>query len=98
MIGRMPYSLKIKNTQKDNVVKYRLITKEQVHETSVYRIKGTKTIKRGPKNKRLKIIDSNFAIVKFPPTETIPSWALNADVFSIARTDDELSIVCPCAG
>ncbi|MEH7379960.1 ACT domain-containing protein [Bacillus sp. JJ1533] len=44
---------------------------------------------------KLKILDSNFAVVKFPPTETIPLWALNSDLFSITRTDEELSIVCP---
>ncbi|SDN67160.1 ACT domain-containing protein [Bacillus sp. OK048] len=44
---------------------------------------------------KLKILDSNFSVVKFPPTETIPLWALNTDVISITRTDEELSIVCP---
>ncbi len=27
--------------------------------------------------------------------DAIPSWALNANIFSIMRTDEELSIVCP---
>jgi len=44
---------------------------------------------------KLKILDSTFSVVKLPPTETIPLWALNAEVFSITRTDEELSIVCP---
>lgn len=44
---------------------------------------------------KLKILDSTFSIMKFPPAETIPLWALNCDVFSITRTDEELSIVCP---
>ncbi|MCM3672047.1 ACT domain-containing protein [Mesobacillus maritimus] len=44
---------------------------------------------------KLKILDSTYSVVKLPPTETIPLWALNADVFSITRTDEELSIVCP---
>ena len=44
---------------------------------------------------RLKILDSTFSVVKFPPAETIPLWALNCDVFSITRTDEELSVVCP---
>lgn len=43
----------------------------------------------------LKILDSTFSVVKISPTETIPLWALNSDVFSITRTDEELSIVCP---
>lgn len=44
---------------------------------------------------KLKILDSVFSVVKFPPTEKVPLWAINADVFSITRTDEELSIVCP---
>ena len=44
---------------------------------------------------KLKILDSAFSIVKIPPTETVPSWAIKCDVFSITRTNEELSIVCP---
>ena len=44
---------------------------------------------------KLKILDSTFSIVKIPPTETIPSWATKCDIFSITRTNEELSIVCP---
>ena len=40
---------------------------------------------------KLKILDSTFSVMKFPPTETIPLWALNCHVFSITRTDEELS-------
>lgn len=43
---------------------------------------------------KLKVLDSNFSVVKFSPTEPIPVWALNSNVFSITRTDEELSIVC----
>ena len=43
----------------------------------------------------LKILESTFSIMKLPSTEKIPSWALNPDVFSITRTDEELSIVFP---
>ncbi|MCK0473696.1 ACT domain-containing protein [Halalkalibacter sp. APA_J-10(15)] len=44
---------------------------------------------------KLNILDSTFSVVKFPPTETIPLWALESDMFSITRTNEELSIVCP---
>lgn len=44
---------------------------------------------------KLQILDSTFSVVKFPPAEKIPLWALNADLFSITKTDEELSIVCP---
>ena len=43
---------------------------------------------------KLKILDSAFSIVKIPPTETVPSWAIKCDVFYITRTNEELSIVC----
>ena len=44
---------------------------------------------------KLIILDSTFSIVKLLPTEIIPSWATTCDVFSITRTNEELSIVCP---
>ena len=44
---------------------------------------------------KLKILDSTFSVVKISSTEKIPLWALKSDVFSITRTDEELSIVCP---
>ena len=44
---------------------------------------------------KLRILDSTFSVMKLPPSETIPLWALNCDVFSITRTDEELSVVCP---
>ena len=44
---------------------------------------------------KLKILDSTFSVMKFAPAETIPLWALHCDVFSITRTDEELSVVCP---
>jgi hypothetical protein len=40
------------------------------------------------------ILDPFFSIVKLPPTETIPSWTLHGEVFSVTRTNEELSIVC----
>ena len=44
---------------------------------------------------KLKILDLTFSVVKIPPTEKIPPWATKCDVFSITRTNEELSIVCP---
>jgi hypothetical protein len=43
----------------------------------------------------LVVLDPFFSILKLPPTETIPSWALHGEVFSVTRTNEELSIVCP---
>jgi uncharacterized protein len=59
------------------------------------RFNGIIISKRGAENMKLKILDSTFSVVKFPPTDTIPLWAINSDVFSITRTDEELSVVCP---
>src|SRR4051812_34665707 len=53
------------------------------------------TFKGSAENMQLKILDSTFSVMKLPSTETIPLWALNCDVFSITRTVEELSIVCP---
>lgn len=44
---------------------------------------------------KLKILDPTFSVVKLHQTEALPLWALNCNVFSIVRTDEELSIVCP---
>ncbi|MEM7736826.1 MAG: ACT domain-containing protein [Deinococcota bacterium] len=44
---------------------------------------------------RLKLLDTVFAVCKFPPRTKIPIWALHAELFFIARTSDELSIMCP---
>ncbi|MDC3416663.1 ACT domain-containing protein [Aquibacillus salsiterrae] len=44
---------------------------------------------------KLKILDSTFSVIKLSPIETMPSWVTNCDVFSITRTNEELSIVCP---
>lgn len=43
----------------------------------------------------LRILKETFTVLKINPTAAIPSWATNADVFSIMRTNEELSIVCP---
>ncbi|SET37515.1 hypothetical protein SAMN05421676_104217 [Salinibacillus kushneri] len=44
---------------------------------------------------KLEILDSTFSIIKIPPTEAIPFWATKGDMFSITRTNEELSILCP---
>ncbi|WP_066307273.1 ACT domain-containing protein [Bacillus sp. FJAT-29814] len=45
---------------------------------------------------KLTILNSTFSVVKLPPNEPLPLWAIKSDVFfSITRTVEELSIVCP---
>ncbi|MCA9976233.1 MAG: ACT domain-containing protein [Anaerolineales bacterium] len=36
-----------------------------------------------------------FAILKLGPDADLPAWAIQAATFFIARTSDELSIMCP---
>lgn len=43
----------------------------------------------------LVILETIFSVVKLPSTEEIPSWAGKGEFFSITRTNEELSIVCP---
>ncbi|NOU93242.1 ACT domain-containing protein [Paenibacillus sp. LMG 31456] len=43
----------------------------------------------------LVILDTIFSIVKLSAADTIPSWAICGELFSITRTGEELSIVCP---
>jgi uncharacterized protein len=45
----------------------------------------------------LTILDTLFSVVKLPPTVEIPSWLGKGEFFSITRTNEELSIVCPTA-
>lgn len=40
-------------------------------------------------------LDGTFAICKLEPQASIPLWATASAFFSITRTTDELSIVCP---
>jgi len=46
-------------------------------------------------NLALSILPHTFAICRLSPDAPMPDWALTGSFFSIARTVDELSIVCP---
>ncbi len=43
----------------------------------------------------LLILDERLAICRLGPREIVPSWAARGGFFSITRTHDELSVVCP---
>lgn len=45
----------------------------------------------------LTTLPTPLAVCRRSPNEPIPAWALLGDFFSITRTADELSIVCPQA-
>jgi len=41
------------------------------------------------------LLDNRLAVCQLDRGAAVPSWAIEADFFSITRTADELSIVCP---
>lgn len=43
----------------------------------------------------LSTLDGLFAICKLNPQTKIPNWALKGEFYSITRTSEELSILCP---
>ena len=43
----------------------------------------------------LSILEDNFAVCRLAADEMIPVWALTGKFYSISKTHDELSIVCP---
>ena len=46
-------------------------------------------------NLALSLLPDTLAICRLTPVAPMPDWALAGSFFSIARTADELSIVCP---
>ncbi len=46
-------------------------------------------------NLTLSLLSDTFAICRLGPEAGIPSWALAGDFFSVTRTKEELSLVCP---
>ncbi len=41
------------------------------------------------------VVDGIFAVCRLAPDAPIPGWSTAGDFFSITRTADELSVVCP---
>ena len=41
----------------------------------------------------LKVLEERLALCKLPPEEAIPRWA-EGELWSVTRTDEELSVVC----
>lgn len=40
------------------------------------------------------LMDGIFSLCRLAPLDSIPSWALSSDFYTISKTSDELSIVC----
>ncbi|MCD1295149.1 ACT domain-containing protein [Methanocella sp. CWC-04] len=43
----------------------------------------------------LSILDETFAICTFPKGTPIPEWVIGSEFYSVTKTYDELSVVCP---
>ena len=43
---------------------------------------------------KLIVLPEEFAVARFEPSDAVPAWAMQAPMFSVTRTPDELSIVC----
>jgi len=43
----------------------------------------------------LSVLDVTFAVSRLDKGSPVPGWALTGDIFSVTRTPDELSVVCP---
>jgi putative acetyltransferase len=48
----------------------------------------------GPPRLKLLGVAGSFAVCKLPSGSPLPPWATAGDLFSVTRTDDELSVVC----
>ncbi len=47
------------------------------------------------KNLRLSLLTGHMSVCRLEPTTKVPDWAISGGSFSVTRTDDELSVVCP---
>lgn len=45
----------------------------------------------------LLVLEGTLAVCRLGPDATVPAWACSGDFFSITRTADDLSVVCPQA-
>lgn len=44
---------------------------------------------------RLVVLDERLAVCRLEPDAGVPAWATVGGFFSVTRTEDELSVVCP---
>ncbi len=43
----------------------------------------------------LSVMSLSLTVVRLDPSSAIPLWATEGDFFSVTKTSDELSVVCP---
>jgi len=46
-------------------------------------------------NRKFSLLPERMAISRLPKDASPPSWALSGPFFSVTRTEEELSVVCP---
>ena len=46
-------------------------------------------------NLNLSLLEGRFAVVQLEPESQVPAWALQGEFFTVSRSSEELSIVCP---
>lgn len=44
---------------------------------------------------QLKLLPDTFGIMKLEPPQAFPAWLAEAEIFFMAQTEDEYSIICP---
>lgn len=44
---------------------------------------------------QLKLLPDTFGIMKLEPPQAFPAWLGQAEIFFVAQTEDEYSIMCP---
>jgi len=44
---------------------------------------------------QLRLLADLFGVMKLTPPQTFPTWLSGADIFFLAQTEDEYSIMCP---
>ncbi len=42
----------------------------------------------------LSLLSENLSVCRLTPKDAFPSWALSSRIYSISKTNDELSVVC----
>ena len=48
-----------------------------------------------PQNIKFRRLSGEYGILRQAPDAPVPEWAVKGNFFSVTRTDEELSIVCP---
>ena len=70
--------------------------KARKNRASIDGLPGLRSVAAGePAGLRLLDVPGRFAVCKLPADAPLPAWATGGGLFSVTRTADELSVVCP---